>query len=110
MPGNDAVLEKLDSLQTTVDTLARGLILMTETLATHSEMLGQILEACSVEPGESPLTEILEEIAGGIQQQTAALEGIGATLDNIGPGIEAAVVRGISRATGRTDEDGVLQE
>ena len=110
MPGNDAVLKKLDSLQTTVDTLARGLILMTETMATHSEMLGQILDACSVEPGESPLTEILEEIAGAIQQQTAALTGIGATLDTIEPGIEAAVVRGVSRATGRTDADGVLQE
>lgn len=110
MPGNDAVFEKLDSLQVTVDTLARGLILMTETLATHSEMLGQILEACSVEPGESPLTEILEEIAAAIQQQTAALAGIGETLDNLGPGIEAAVVRGVSRATGRTDDDGVVQE
>lgn len=110
MPSNDAVFEKLDSLQTSVDTLARGLILMTETMATHSEMLGQILEACSIEPEESPLAEILEDICGAIQQQTAALAGIGETLDNIGPGIEAAVVRGVSRATGRTDADGVLQE
>ncbi|GEO42167.1 hypothetical protein SAE02_63150 [Skermanella aerolata] len=103
-------MEKLVRLETTVETLARGLILMTETLATHSEMLGQILEACSVEAEESPLTEILEEIAGAIQQQTAALIGIGENLDNLGPGIEVAVVRGVSRAAGRTDADGVLQE
>jgi hypothetical protein len=110
MPSNDAVLEKLDSLQTTVDTLTRGLILMTETLATHSEMLGRILEACAVEPEESTLTEILEEIAAAIQQQTAALADIGKSLDNIGPRIEIAVVRGVSQATCRTDTNGVLQE
>jgi hypothetical protein len=94
MPSNDAIFERLDAIQTSVDTLARGLTLMTETLGAHSEMLAQILEACSVDPGESPLTETLEQIVDAIQQQTEAITAIGTTLDNIGPGIEAAVRRG----------------
>jgi hypothetical protein len=110
MLGNDKIFERLDAIQTSVDTLARGLILMSETLGTHSEMLGQILEACSVEPGESPLTETLEQIVDAIERQTATLAAIGTILDNIGPGIEAAVVRGVHRANGPVDDDGVIQE
>ena len=44
MPDNDAILNRLDDIQTSVDTLARGLTLLAETLGTHSEMLAEILE------------------------------------------------------------------
>lgn len=110
MADNTAILERLDTMTASIDTLTRGLILMTETLGTHSEILGEILEACSAEPGESPLTEALEQIVASINQQNETLAGIGVALENIGPGIEDAVVRGVHRANGSVDPDGVVIE
>lgn len=110
MVDNTAILGRLDTMTASIDTLTRGLILMTETLGTHSEILGEILEACSTEPGESPLTEALEQIVASINQQNETLAGIGAALENIGPGIENAVLRGFHRANGSVDADGVVIE
>jgi type II secretory pathway component PulF len=110
MTQNDAVLQRLDALTAEVNTLTRGLIMVTEAMEDHSEMLAQILEACAVEPGESPLTEALEQIVASIDRQHEALISIGETLENIGPGIEEAVVRGVHRANGTVDADGVVQE
>ena len=110
MANNDAILSRLDAMTESIDTLARGLILMTETLGTHSEMLAQILEVCSADPGESPVADLLEQIADAIKQQNETLVGIGETLEHIGPSIEVAVVRGVHRAVGTVDDDGVVQE
>ena len=110
MSTDAAILNRLDTMTVSIDTLGRGLILMTETLATHSEILGEILEACSAEPGESPLTEALKQIVAAINDQNETLIGIGATLENIGPGIENAVLRGFHRANGSVDADGVVIE
>ena len=110
MSNEDVVLKRMDDLQTSVDTLARGLTLLAETLGTHSEMLAQILEACSADPGESPVADLLEQIADAIKQQNETLVGIGATLEHIGPSIEVAVIRGVHRAVGTVDDDGVVQE
>lgn len=44
MADNDVIFSQLESMQTSIDMLGRGLILMTETLGTHSEMLAQILK------------------------------------------------------------------
>ena len=90
----DVIYKKLDELQASVDLLTRGFGMMAEALGTHSEMLGQILEAVSAEPPESTLTETLEEIAEAIERQTEAIKDISATLDNLDTGIEAAVRRG----------------
>ena len=110
MSSDDAILKRMDDIQTSVDTLARGLTLLAETLGTHSEMLAQILEACAVDPGESPLTDLLQQIADAIKQQNDTLVGIGTTLEHIGPSIEVAVIRGVHRAVGTVDADGVDQE
>jgi hypothetical protein len=110
MSTDAAILNRLDTMTASIDTLGRGLILMTETLATHSEILGEILEACSAEPGESPLTEALKQIVAAINDHNETLAGIGRTLENIGPGIEDAVVRGCHRASGTVDDDGMVQE
>ena len=110
MSTDAAILNRLDTMTASIDTLTRGLILMTETLGTHSEILGEILEACSTEPEESPLTEALAQIVASINQQNETLAGIGAALENIGPGIENAVLRGFHRANGSVDADGVVIE
>jgi hypothetical protein len=110
MSADATILNRLDTMTVSIDTLGRGLILMTETLATHSEILGEILEACSAEPRESPLTEALKQIVAAINDQNETLVGISATLENIGSGIEDAVVRGFHRASGTVDDDGVVQE
>jgi hypothetical protein len=111
MPDNDgAIISRLDSMQESIDTLARGLTMLAETLGTHSEMMSQILEACSADPGESPVADLLEQIAAAINQQNEALVTIGETLEHIGPSIEVAVIRGVHRAVGTADDDGVVQE
>jgi hypothetical protein len=110
MSNDEVVLRRMDDLQTSVDTLARGLTLLAETLGTHSEMLAKILEACSADPGESPVADLLEQIADAIKQQNETLVGIGTTLEHIGPSIEVAVIRGVHRAVGTVDDDGVVQE
>lgn len=105
-----AIVSRLDAMQESIDTLARGLILMAETLGTHSEMMAQILEACSADPGESSVADLLEQIADAIKQQNETLVTIGTTLEHIGPSIEVAVIRGVHRAVGTVDDDGVIQE
>ena len=110
MADTDAILSRLDGMQTSIDTLARGLTLLADTLGTHSEMLAEILEACSADPGESPVADLLEQIADAIKAQNETLTGIGDTLKHIGPSIEVAVIRGVHRAVGTADDDGVVQE
>ena len=110
MADNDVIVSQLEGMQTSIDTLGRGLILMTETLGTHSEMLAQILEACSADPGESPVADLLKQIVAAINQQNETLVTIGETLGHIGPSIEVAVIRGVHRAIGTVDDDGVVQE
>ena len=105
----DALSAKIDTLQTGIDAMARGFMLITGTLETHSEMLSKILQACAVEPEGSELAETLERIADALERQNGALASIGKSLDHIGPGIEIAVMRGVARAVGADgadDEDG----
>lgn len=110
MSSDNAILKRMDDIQTSVDTLARGLTLLAETLGTHSEMLAEILQACSADPGENPVVDLLEQVVDAIKQQNETLVGIGATLEHIGPNIEVAVIRGVHRAVGTVDEDGVVLE
>jgi hypothetical protein len=105
------VLSRLDDLQTRVDAIVRGLALMNETLGTHPDMLAEILEAAAVEPEkESPLAKTLEKIFTTLKTQTDVLVQIGGMLDKLGPTVETAVIRGVHRAVGDVDEDGVIQE
>lgn len=94
MSTDETLDKKLDELQTSVDLLTRGFGMIAEVLATHSEMLGEVLAAVSADPPESMLNDTLEEIAEAIVQQTVAIKAIGTTLDNLDTGIEAAVRRG----------------
>jgi hypothetical protein len=110
MVNNAAVQERLASIETNVEAIARGLIMMVETLGTHSQMLAEILEACSVDPGPSPVTAALEELVEAMEEQNETLVAIGQSLDRIGPTIEGAVIRGVHRAVGTVDEDGVILE
>ena len=110
MTTDSQVLQRLDDIQTSIETLTRGLTLLAETMGTHSEMLADILEACSADPGESPLVPLLEQIADSIERQSEALGSVSTSLDNLGPTIEQAVIRGVHRASGAVDDDGVVQE
>ncbi len=100
MVNSEMLLGRIDDLATEVNTLTRGLGELVSAMEDHSEMLARILEACSTEPGESPVVEALERVVGAIEQQSAFLVGIGETLDNLGPGIEAAVVRSVQQSGG----------
>jgi hypothetical protein len=89
----------------------RGLSLMNDTLAMHSDMLAEILQAAAAEPEEeSDLANTLERIFSTLNTQTDTLVAIGGMLSQMGPTIEGAVVRGVHRAVGNVDEDGVIIE
>ena len=109
MPDN-SLIARLASIENSVEALSRGLGMMVETLGAHSEMLARILEACSVDPGPSPVAAALEEVVEAMEQQNEMLLGIGQSLDRIGPAIEGAVIRGVHRAVGTVDEDGIVAE
>jgi hypothetical protein len=105
------VIARLDAMQTSIEALVQGVTLMNETLGTHSDMLAEILEAAVVEPEkESPLAKTLERIFTTLKTQTDVLVQIGGMLDKMGPTVEMAVIRGVHRAVGIVDEDGVVQE
>lgn len=110
MGRSDDLNEKIDTLQMTVDAMARGMGAMLDTLQTHSEMLAKIMEACAVDPGGSELSEALEDIASALAHQNETLAVISKSLDGIGSGIELSVMRGVARALDRVDEDGVVKE
>lgn len=122
------IAEKLEILQESIeirfatmtdslDTLTRGLSLMSDTQAIQSDMLSEVLEACSADPGPNhELSAALDRVAEAMEAQNGTLTEIGEHLSNIGGIIEVSVVRGIARAeaqalaksSGITDEDGVL--
>jgi predicted DNA-binding protein YlxM (UPF0122 family) len=122
------IAEKLEILQESIevrfatmteslDTLARGLSLMSDTQGIQSDMLSEVLEACSADPGPNhELSAALDRVAEAMEAQNGTLTEIGEHLANIGGIIEVSVVRGIARAEaqalaksrGITDEDGVL--
>lgn len=108
-PIDGSIHSRLDEIQEHIEVLTRGLTLMVETQDAHSKMLLKILEACTVEPEKSELAEVLESLCEAVENQTQTLADVGETLDQLGPSIELAVVRGVHRAVGTTDEDGVLQ-
>jgi ABC-type transporter Mla subunit MlaD len=122
------ILDRLSELQDSLDssvqvlsndiiTLTRGLSVMSDTQRIHSEMLNEILTACSADPGSgSNLTEVLESLTSAVEQQTETLAGIERHLAGLGSTVESSVVRGVVRVeemreavtSGRTDGDGVL--
>ena len=104
------ILSRLDDLQNSMDALVRGLSMMNDTLATHSDMLAEILQAAATEPEESGLANTLERIFSTLSTQTDTLVAIGGMLGQMGPTIEGAVIRGVHRAVGNVDDDGVIIE
>lgn len=122
------ILDRLDSLSETVtdglaatvssiDTLTRGLSAMLDTQRAHTDMLTEVLTACSADPGAgSDLTDALDRIVAAVEQQTETLAGIDEHLSGLGRVIEVSVVRGIARVdaqreaidNGMVDEDGVF--
>ncbi|NOG73901.1 hypothetical protein [Roseicella sp. DB1501] len=75
MPEN-AVTVELAKLRTSVEALTQGLRLMVETQETHTEMLRAILDAATGEPPESELPELLRQVVGRLDEQTALLQRI----------------------------------
>jgi hypothetical protein len=111
MMADPDILSRLNDLQTSVDAIVRGLSLMNDTLAMHSDMLAEILQAAAVEPEEeSGLANTLERIFSTLNTQTDTLVAIGGMLGQMGSTIEGAVIRGVHRAVGSVDEDGVIIE
>jgi hypothetical protein len=78
---DDELRAEFAGIRTSIDALTQGLTLMVETQETQTEMLA-----------------------------TERLLSIGGMIDTIGPSVERAVIRGVHRAVGNVDEDGVIQE
>jgi hypothetical protein len=56
------------------------------------------------------LADTLERIFSTLNTQTDTLVAIGGMLGQMGSTIEGAVIRGVHRAVGSVDEDGVIIE
>lgn len=130
MTSLDAIAEKLDTLTenvseltTNVAAIVQGLDMMLTTLGTHSEMLGNVLEFCSVEEDGAPeLHDALVEIANEMARQNDLLTMIGGNLNGLGVTVQTAVIQGFARVLNpapgsgpapgqqRADEDGVIIE
>lgn len=102
--------DELRDIRFEIAELKQAAKLIAESVQTQTEMLSQILEAITKNPPKSELTDVLEQILSTLDIQTDSLVGIGKSMDKIGPSVEGAVVRGLNRAMGITDDDGVVQE
>jgi hypothetical protein len=108
---DDELRAEFAGIRTSIDALTQGLTLMVETQETQTEMLARLLEAATQEPEEEgSLARTLERIFATLNTQTERLLSIGGMIDTIGPSVERAVIRGVHRAVGNVDEDGVIQE
>lgn len=105
----DELRASLNAIRSEIAELNQGSKLIVETLQTQTEMLDQILEAATKKPEKSELTEVLEQILSTLDVQTDSLVRFGKSLDGIAPSVEGAVMRGLHRAMGATDDD-VIQE
>lgn len=101
---------EFQEIRNSVDALTQGLVLIGEGLETQTEMLKQILEAATKEPEQSPLGEMLEKMIKTLNAQTEVLVRFGEAVNNVGPEVERAVIRGIHRATGAVNSDGEIQD
>lgn len=81
------VLERLEQRQ---EALIAGVGQMNETLALHSAMLQQLLEAASQEP-TSDLGAVLREIAALLAEQGETMARLGVTLDKLPDRLAAAM-------------------
>ena len=115
----ETVENRLDTLANELSLVVRGLSIMSETQGAHSDMLAEVLTACSADPGSNmELSAALDRISSAMESQTETLSIIGDHLSGLGQVIETSVVRGIERAdemsrakaTGLVDEDGVIIE
>jgi hypothetical protein len=107
----DIVIEKVADLATDLAAVVRGLDLMNATLGTHSEVLENIMTACSVEDDGAPeLHDALVEIAAQMERQNDLLTMIGGNLHGLGATIQVAVIRGMQRAVSGADDDGVVPD
>lgn len=95
-------------IRNSIDALTQGLVLLREGLDTQTEMLKLILDAATREPEPSPLTEKLEKMIKTMNAQTEVLVRFGETVNNVGPEIERAVIRGVNRAISAVNEDGEI--
>jgi hypothetical protein len=66
-------LARIEQRQAAYEIVAHRLIGMLEV---HNEKLDAILEAATVEPGPSPIAEVLKQILATMQEQTALLQGL----------------------------------
>lgn len=97
-------------VRASIDALTQGLVLLREGLDTQTEMLKLVLEAATREPEPSPLAEKLDNLAKALNAQTEVLVRFGETLNNVGPEVECAVIRGVNRAVGAVNENGEVND
>lgn len=129
----DQILTTLNKIDKKVDRLAgevaalkleqqrivQGVAAMSETLATHTEMLTIILQAATEEQPPSDLAEAMRALAGAVEELSERLEEFGQQIDRntattqtvIGT-IDTSIKRNVQNAfkvkNGECDADGVV--
>jgi hypothetical protein len=105
-----ALRDGLNRMANSTDAIVQSLRLMVETQATHGEMLRAVLEAAAEPVGDSPLADTLSRIHTTLQTQTDSLVRLGAIMAGLSGDVETAVIRGVHRAVGDTDDDSGIPE
>jgi hypothetical protein len=93
------VMEEVAALRRAVERLEQGLRLMLETQATHTELLGKLMEAAA-KPGapEDALSDALAQIATALRQQTDSMGAIQASFAALPDQVADAVAEGVRDA------------
>lgn len=94
LANQEAMAARLEAIEDTQRTTIRTQLLVSTTLGTHTEMLTQLLGAATEEaPEGSPLHDVLQEIAKGIDAQTELLATIDVSLRRL-PALTADELEG----------------
>lgn len=114
---DDELRRHFRELRSGLDSVSQGSILLAEAIGSQKELLEKLLEAVTAEPPKSELSKLLENMLNtldvqteSIVLQTKSMDRVANEMENIGPAVEQAVIRGVSRASGITDDDGVILE
>lgn len=84
LAGQEAIGRRLGAIEDTQQVMVRGMVQLGATLATHTEILKQIVEAAtSDDTGGSQLHDALEAITAALGTQTELLAGIAANLEHL---------------------------
>jgi hypothetical protein len=82
------------AIKHSVDSVAIGMSAVVDTLATHTDLLEQILDFAAEEPPASDLSEIMRGLLAAVHEQSARIERLTAVIVELPENIARALADG----------------